>query len=396
VGEHSSLVADSGSRGRAGAVENGQSALKIGGLLSPMGSIELCRTVLHAYEAMGLDSVWLPDHLMGSADPRLWPEIPASSVIPDPDGWFDPFCVAGALTGSTRLPMGTCVTDGLRRRGADLARSALTLHQEGAGRFTLGVGAGEAESILPFGYSFDRPVGCLEQALIEIRSLFDTGRMPEGLGRTGLIPPDPDDRPALWVAAHGPRALKLAGRYGDGWLPTTPYPDVYAEQLETVDAAASQVGRPAPTRGLAVCTVFGPDRDEVAKATEAVPLSKVIMLFQSAHLWQKYGLDHPAGADVQAWRDTIPHALDPDLVRAALTSVPTEMLEECVFIGNAEDVADRLRPFVDVGLEHVVICDITGLVYPPDVAGAHLAELGRLRSIFQPADAVRPTREERR
>ena len=53
-----------------------------------------------------------------------------------------------------------------RRRGADLARTALTLQQNGRGEFILGIGSGEAESLLPFGYPFDRPVGLLEQALL--------------------------------------------------------------------------------------------------------------------------------------------------------------------------------------------------------------------------------------
>ena len=137
-------------------------SMKIGGLLQPLHSVDACRAVLDGMESLGVDSVWSPDHLMGLVHPELWPEVPASAVLPDPDAWLDPFCVMAILGGSSGLPMGTCVTDSTRRRGADLARTAMTLNQSCRGGFILGVGAGEAESILPFGYSFERPVGSLD------------------------------------------------------------------------------------------------------------------------------------------------------------------------------------------------------------------------------------------
>ena len=50
--------------------------------------------------------------------------------------------------------------------------------------------------------------------------------------------------PRVWVAAHGPRSLALAGRYGDGWYPTMiATPEEYAAQLAVVRGAASAAGR---------------------------------------------------------------------------------------------------------------------------------------------------------
>ena len=96
------------------------------------------------------------------------------------------------------------------------------------------IGSGEAESTVPFGYDYSRPVAALEQALIEMRSLFDTGAMPSGVGRTGL---DRSSVPEIWVAAQRPRMLRLTGRYADGWLPLPSRPEEYAEQLAVIRRA---------------------------------------------------------------------------------------------------------------------------------------------------------------
>ncbi|MBW2362644.1 MAG: LLM class flavin-dependent oxidoreductase, partial [Deltaproteobacteria bacterium] len=100
------------------------------------------------------------------------------------------------------------------------------LHHMCRGGFNLGVGSGEAESLVPFGYPFDKPVGRCEEFLAELRCLLDTGRMPQGgPGRIGVPLESAMGKPKLWVAGHGPRMLRLTGQYADGWLPawrTTP------------------------------------------------------------------------------------------------------------------------------------------------------------------------------
>src|SRR5206468_4014106 len=50
--------------------------------------------------------------------------------------------------------------------------------------------------------------------------------------------------PPIWVAAHGPRTLRLTGRYGDGWLPTHQMePEEYANHLREIRSAGFEAGR---------------------------------------------------------------------------------------------------------------------------------------------------------
>ncbi|MGI9146960.1 MAG: hypothetical protein ACR2IK_10480 [Chloroflexota bacterium] len=50
----------------------------------------------------------------------------------------------------------------------------------------MGIGSGEAENLVPFGYPYERPVAVTEAFLQILRHLLDTGRMPFGPGRIGL------------------------------------------------------------------------------------------------------------------------------------------------------------------------------------------------------------------
>ncbi len=364
--------------------------MEVGLMVPTVLSVEVNEMALQAAEAFGMDSVWLPDHLLGPYHPGLWQELPAAASVPDPDGFLDPFCIAAILGRQTAMSVGTCVTDATRRRGADLARAALTLQRCCRGDFILGIGSGEAESLLPFGYPFVRPVGLLEEALSQIRSLLDTGAMPDGgLGRTGLSVAE-YGTPKIWVAANGPRSLRLTGTYADGWLPVGGIgAEEYARQRSTIAAAAEHADRPQPVSSLFPITILGESRDHVAELFECNPMAKAILLVAPATLWARYGLDHPGGPSCRGFPDIIPHALDPRTIKEALRQVPREMAEEYLLTGNAIEIAQQLRPYQDAGLEHLVLCDITGLTYDAATTQSLMPEFGALRQLLQAEEAVR-------
>lgn len=356
--------------------------MKVGMMMPTMQSVEINEAILQVAIASNADSIWLPDHILGISHPALWPEYRASEQLADPDSWLDPFCVTAILGRQTSLPIGTCVTDCVRRRPADLARTTLTLHNSNKGGFILGIGSGEAESLLPFGYDFARPVGKLEESLKELRALLDFGRMPHGVGRMGLPLQNSNGRPQIWVAGNGPRALELTGRFGDGWLPGLAGPERFADQWRQVQEAACKSRRDAPIAGLFPLIVLGDSVDHVRALLEAQPLLKLVMLLAPATTWRQYGLDHPAGPTCRGFPDVIPHALDPAHLRQIAPRIPIQMVEELALLGNAADIASRLRPYAEAGLQHVVLCDITGLCQAPADTVRLMGELGRLRSLL--------------
>lgn len=355
--------------------------MEVGVLVATMHPFESALTTVARAEQAKADSIWVADHLMGFSHPALGPDMALASAAPDADAWYDPFVCAGLIGRESDLPVGVCVTDGIRRRPPDVVRTALTLHQLCRGGFRLGIGAGEAANLVPFGYDFSTPVTGLEAFLIELRSLLEHGVMPSGpaarvglpLTRDGLGPPE------VWVAGHGPRMLRLTGEYGDGWVPAWPMsPSDYGNRRRIIAEYPERAGRPTPQCALHVPIILGESRTYVADLVEREPLVKLLALMCSGELWAKYGMAHPSGNRCRGLVDLIYHELDPEQLRRLTPTIPFELLEEFMFVGNATEIADRIGGYVDKGLEHVILGDNTGVAGGLDEINANA---GQLRSL---------------
>jgi phthiodiolone/phenolphthiodiolone dimycocerosates ketoreductase len=358
--------------------------MKVGITLPALQSIDFSEAMLALAESIGIDSVWFSDHLLGITHPDLWKEFGASALISDPDAWLDPFCIAAVLGRRTALSIGTSVTDSVRRAAPDLVRTLLTLNDSCTGGFIMGIGSGEAESLLPFGYDFSRPTDRFEQTLLTMRALLDTGRMPGGgVGRSGLALQARRNRPQIWAAGIGPRALDLVGRYADGWFSMGIQPSQYPEKRDRVRRAAAAAGRPAPISAISPIILLCDSREHGAQTLAQQPLIKLILLFEPATLWRRHGLEHPSGPNCRGYPDTIPHAIAPEHLREIAQRIPLAMFEEAVMLGNARDVAARLQPYADAGLDHVVLADLTGFSFSAaETARLLTTELAALKQLL--------------
>ncbi|MEO1064706.1 MAG: LLM class flavin-dependent oxidoreductase [Actinomycetota bacterium] len=360
--------------------------MKVGINLPAQFPFDSTDMMLPVYEEMGADTYWAPDHILGVFHPGLWADTPLSAMAADPDAFYDPF-VYGAVVGTkTQKPFGISVTDSTRRGAADLARTALSLNDLIPGGFILGIGSGEAESLLPFGYPFDKPVAKLEECLIELRSLLDAGHMPGNpTGRMGLpLEAEGRGRPAVWVAGHGPRMLRLTGQYGDGWIPAWwMSAEEYGEKRAVVNEHAAAAGRPNPEASLLPFTLFAESIERAEEMFEAEPLGKLFGLFAMGDMWEANGLQHPLGNDSKGFIDVIIHDLDPDELRDIAPTIPFEMVQQVLFIGNAEELASQFESYARNGLEHIVLANLTGVVGGMDEIMARGAELPQLMAALR-------------
>jgi coenzyme F420-dependent glucose-6-phosphate dehydrogenase len=157
----------------------------------------------------------------------------------------------------------TCPT--IRTHPAIVAHATATVATMLPGRFSLGVGAGEAlnEHVVGEGWPpNDVRLEMLEEAIRVIRELLHgeevnhRGEFYE-VDRARLYTV-PDRPPPIVVAAGGPRATKLAGRSGDGLFGLIPEPSVI-EQFEQAG------GRGCPRYGqIHVCWA---ESEQAARAT---------------------------------------------------------------------------------------------------------------------------------
>jgi phthiodiolone/phenolphthiodiolone dimycocerosates ketoreductase len=345
--------------------------MQVGVVLPCSFPVRQTLAALSAAEASRADSVWLTDHLLGVVHPGI--EQTVAGAGPDPDSWLDPIVVAAALGVRTRLPVGLAVTDGVRRRPADLARAALSVSHLCPGGFNLGIGAGEAMNLTPFGYDFAHPVRDLPAFLGDLRGLLD-GRPLAGPAYTASrLARREIARPKIWVAGHGPRMLKLTGEHADGWLPAWPMsPDDYAAKRRTVNEIATAAGRPAPEAGLFANVLLGESREAVLDALDAEPSSKLRALGAPGWLWEKHGVRHPGGPTSRGFVDVVVHELDPRVLRELAPRIPSALLADMWFVGSQTQVIDRIRAYELAGCEHIVLADAGGCLIreAPAVAGA--------------------------
>ena len=146
--------------------------------------------------------------------------------------------VIGAIGQATeRLRLGTAVTCPLiRTHPAIIAQAAATSALLMEGRFFLGVGSGELLNEHILGGRWPRPderLEMLDEALELIRKLwqgeYETFRGRHYTVEQARLYDIPDETPQLIVAAAAANAARLAAKWGDGLISTSPDADVVDE-----------------------------------------------------------------------------------------------------------------------------------------------------------------------
>lgn len=324
--------------------------------------------------ATGADSFWVPDHL-NSLLPRSigTPQhFGAARLTPKLDAYLEPWTMLGHLAARNRVGrrrLGVSVTDAGRRNPAVTAQAAATLHLLTRGRAILGIGVGEREGNEPYGVDWTKPVARFEEAIATIRALWNSGG--ELVTRDSPyfplhdavfdLPPYRGKWPEIWIAAHGPRMLRMTGRYGDAWFPAiTSRPKSYAANLEVVRSAASDAGRDPmsiiPANLLFVIT--GGSRDEVDEALNSV-MVKAFALNVPARAWARHGAQHPLGPDFAGGHDLIPQTLDEQTVLSYAENVPASLLKESFLQGTPEEIIGQIAEFRAHGLRYLVLNNVS-------------------------------------
>jgi phthiodiolone/phenolphthiodiolone dimycocerosates ketoreductase len=321
--------------------------------------------------ATGADSFWVGDHLNAPLPQSIaTPEYlgVTAKLVPSVDAVLEPWTMLGHLAARNRvrrLRLGVCVTDASRRHPAVTAQAASTLHLLTRGRAILGIGVGEREGNEPYGVVRTKPVAQLEEAIATIRALWDSGG--ELVSRESpyfplhnavyALPPYRGKQPEIWVAGHGPRMLRITGRYADAWVPfVVSRPADYARSLEAVRAAASDVGRDpmSVVPALNRLVVTGRSRDDVDEALDSV-IMKASALAAPGDAWARHGVEHPLGADFSGIQDLVPQLMDQETVLAYTAQVPASLMRELMFNGTPDEVVEQMAEWRDHGLRYPLI-----------------------------------------
>jgi alkanesulfonate monooxygenase SsuD/methylene tetrahydromethanopterin reductase-like flavin-dependent oxidoreductase (luciferase family) len=183
-------------------------------------------------QELGFDHAWTYDHL-------VWGGLPDSP-------WYGtiPTLTAAAMVTST-IRLGTFVTSPNYRHPVTFMRDLLALDDISDGRFICGIGAGGDIDSGILGGSPLTPRERFER-LAEFTGLLDRLLTQDHVSHRGThfsavdarTLPGPVQRPRIpfVMAANGPRSMRLAVKYGAGWVTTGP-------KVETLDEWWSALAR---------------------------------------------------------------------------------------------------------------------------------------------------------
>lgn len=194
--------------------------MQFGFTLKPEHSIAETIELAKLGESLGFDYLWLFD----------------SHVL-----WRDPYPLLTLIAEHTsRLRLGTCVTNPGTREPSVTASSLATLNELSGGRMDLGIGRGDsARRVL------GKPpitMAGTEEAIGAIRDLVE-GRSVTYEGTELRLTWSNGSRLPVWVAGYGPMALAMTGRIADGVILQLADPDLIRWFAGQMRDAASEAGR---------------------------------------------------------------------------------------------------------------------------------------------------------
>ena len=244
-------------------------------------------TVAVRAEALGFESVWVPEHLV--FPPRFTSRYPYSADGVPPVTvdmpLLDPLLILANLAAVTsRIRLGTNVYVLPLRHPLVTARLVVTLDVLSRGRFSLGIGAGWlAEEFGAVGIDFDTRGGRTREAVRVMKTLFAEAE-PEFRGRyfsfeAVRFEPKPVQKPhpPFIFGGESEAALRRAAALGDGWYGVGHTPETAAVQVEKLRTLLRDAGRAAAPFEYTVSHAGAIDRATVERYADA-GIDRVVVL----------------------------------------------------------------------------------------------------------------------
>jgi probable F420-dependent oxidoreductase len=232
-------------------------------------------------EALGFESLWVPEHLAVPLEMRT--PYPYSADGGFPGGarvaLHDPFVALSYVAAcTTRIRLGTGVFVLPLRNALAVAKAVASLDLLSNGRFLFGVGIGWlAEEFAAVGMPFADRAARTREAIRLLRTLW-TDDVPQFDGRFHQVPPigfsprpaQPGGPPII-LGGESPAALRRAAALGDGWIGVAHTPDSVRPVVASLHAQLAERGRDPGQYEITVGTASGVrlDADSVRAFADA-------------------------------------------------------------------------------------------------------------------------------
>ncbi|HEX5114358.1 MAG TPA: TIGR03842 family LLM class F420-dependent oxidoreductase [Pseudonocardiaceae bacterium] len=264
--------------------------------------------------------------------------------------WQEPFVIYSRILAETsRLMVGPMVTNPSTRDWSVIASLFATLNDMYGNRTVCGIGRGDSARRV-----IGQPpatLATLREAMRVIKDLAE-GRAVEHHGAAVRIPWVRDGKLEMWMAAYGPKALKLVGEQADGFILQTADPHIARWTIGAVRDAAVAAGRPADavTMCVAAPAYIGTD---LAHQRDQLRWFGGMVGNHVADLVARYGTAGPvpgALTDYIEGRKGYDYSHHGRAGNPSTDFVPDAIVDRFCLLGPAEAHVERLRELADLGV----------------------------------------------
>src|SRR2546426_8598247 len=273
--------------------------------------------------------------------------------------WQDPYPIMTLMAANTqRMRFGTCVTNPVVRDPTVTASLLATLNRISGGRMDMGIGRGDSSRRV----MGKKPTTLerLEETVNVIRDLCATKKI-EYEGRDIQMPWATEGVPPAWIAGYGPKALRCAGRIGDGVILQFADPALIKWCLGFVREGAEEAGRDfSKIRVMSAAAVWV--SDDLAKAREQVRWFPALVSNHVVDLVSRYKPEELPAELTSYIRDRkgynyLHHA---EVGSSNAEFVTDDIVDRFCIVGPAEEHVRKLKELQDIGLTQFNIYLMSG------------------------------------
>jgi probable F420-dependent oxidoreductase len=269
--------------------------------------------------------------------------------------WQEPFVIySQILSATSELVVGPMVTNPSTRDWSVIASLFATLNDMFGNRTVCGIGRGD---------SARRVIG---QSPATLATLAEAMRVIKGLAEGAevsihdapvRIPWVREGKLEMWMAAYGPKALKLVGEQADGFILQTADPDIARWTIGAVREAARAAGRPdnAVTMCVAAPAYVGAD---LAHQRDQLRWFGGMVGNHVADLVARYGNDSAvprALTDYIKGREGYDYSHHGRAGNPSTDFVPDDIVDRFCLLGPESAHKQRLHELAEIGVDQFAV-----------------------------------------
>jgi phthiodiolone/phenolphthiodiolone dimycocerosates ketoreductase len=298
-------------------------------------------------EKHGFNSVLIDDHLLYGTEAAAAPE---------------PFTTLAAIAAGTRkIRVGIAVTDMVRRHPAIIAQTLATLASQYPRRLFLGLGTGDHMNQAPFGLPTAQRYGRLREGLKIIHRLWNSsidkpvtfkGRFFTLNNAYLQAGQEKQPLPPIYLAAFGPKMLRLTGESADGWIPHCHTPTTYKMDLDIIRASASQAKRDLDQFRPAYYTLISISTNRVEADRNVLgPARYFLALIPEALKKIDPNANHPG----RIWEKMSYPKDQRETIRKIAAGIPESDAYNTVIHGTPDDCIEQIEGYGKAGCEEFML-----------------------------------------